>query len=178
MNTVDKTLTGLMSRNPTEITRVLEKAKNEHVPVTAFFPSLTFSAPLVLVDPRGGRIVLDRCRDERANQALLQRPRCAFHIEMAGWHVRFLGTNLPATSVLASIREWRPTHVGISTTMVFHLAAVRHLIGGIRREFGDRVAVVLGGAAYRVQPDAWKDLGGDAYAADLRAVQQLLAGTP
>jgi methanogenic corrinoid protein MtbC1 len=99
-------------------------------------------------------------------------------LEMAGWHVRFLGTNLPATSVLASIREWRPTHVGISTTMVFHLAAVRHLIGGIRREFADRVAVVLGGAAYRVQPDAWKDLGGDAYAADLRAVQQLLAGTP
>ena len=98
MNTVDKTLTGLMSRNPTEIARVLDKAKNEHAPVTAFFPDLTFSAPLVLVDPRGGRIVLDRSRDDRANRALLSRPRCAFHIELAGWHIEFVSAQPQAVS--------------------------------------------------------------------------------
>ena len=90
MNTVDKTITGLMSRNPTEIARVLDKARNQGVYLTAFFPNLTFQALLVHVDPRGGRIVMEKCADERANRILLARPRCAFHCDMAGWHVEFI----------------------------------------------------------------------------------------
>jgi flagellar brake protein len=79
-----------MSRSATEIGRVLEKVKNERVLVTAYFPKLTFQSLLVLVDPRGGRIVLDRSDAEAANRALLSRPRCTFHCEMAGWHVEFV----------------------------------------------------------------------------------------
>ena len=79
-----------MSRSATEIARVLDKIKNERVLVTAFFPNLTFQSPLYMVDPRGGRIVFDRSPNEEANRALLSRPRCAFHCEMAGWHVEFV----------------------------------------------------------------------------------------
>lgn len=79
-----------MSRNATEIARVLERAKREGVPATAFFPSLTFQAPLLLVDPKAGRIVLARSPEEAANAAVLARPRCTFHCEMAGWHVEFV----------------------------------------------------------------------------------------
>lgn len=79
-----------MSRSATEIARVLDKVKNERVPVTAYFPKLTFQSLLFLVDPKGGRIVLDRSDAEAANHALLSRPRCAFHCEMAGWHVEFV----------------------------------------------------------------------------------------
>jgi c-di-GMP-binding flagellar brake protein YcgR len=79
-----------MSRNATEIARVLERAKREGVPATAFFPNLTFQAPLLLVDPKAGRIVLARSPVEAANAAVLARPRCTFHCEMAGWHVEFV----------------------------------------------------------------------------------------
>lgn len=79
-----------MSRSATEIARVLERAKRERVPATAFFPNLTFQAPLLLVDPRAGRIVLGRCNVEAANAAVLARPRCTFHCEMSGWHVEFV----------------------------------------------------------------------------------------
>ena len=79
-----------MSRNAAEIARVLEKAKREGVAVKAYFPKLTFEAPLVLVDPKAGRLVLGRSAREAANQALLCRPRCAFHCEMAGWHIEFV----------------------------------------------------------------------------------------
>lgn len=79
-----------MSRSATEIARVLDKVKNERILVTAYFPSLTFQSPLCMVDPRGGRIVFDRSPNEEANRALLARPRCAFHCEMAGWHVEFV----------------------------------------------------------------------------------------
>jgi len=87
---LDKTQTGIMSRSPTEIARVLERAKGEGVPVTAFFPSFTFQAQLLLVDPRAGRIVMSRSPVEAANAAVLARPRCTFHCEMAGWHVEFV----------------------------------------------------------------------------------------
>jgi hypothetical protein len=90
VNAIDKTQTGLMSRSATEIARVLDKAKREGAPLTAFFPRLTFQAPLVHVDAKAGRILVERSPVEAANDAVLARPRCTFHCEMGGWHVEFV----------------------------------------------------------------------------------------
>jgi len=90
LSAVDKTQTGLMSRSASEIARVLEKARGEGVPVKAFFPSLIFEAELLHVDPKAGRIVIARSADEAANEAVLARPRCAFHCDLAGWHIEFV----------------------------------------------------------------------------------------
>jgi hypothetical protein len=79
-----------MSRSPAEIARVLAKAKAEGVNVCAFFPGFTFQAQFVLIDPRGGRIVMSRSPVAAANAAVLARPRCTFHCELAGWHVEFV----------------------------------------------------------------------------------------
>jgi flagellar brake protein len=79
-----------MSRAPAEIARVLQKAKAEGVAVCAFFPDFTFQARLAIIDPRAGRIVLTRSPLEAANAAVLSRPRCTFHCELAGWHVEFV----------------------------------------------------------------------------------------
>jgi hypothetical protein len=90
VSAVDKTQTGIMSRSAAEIGRVLAKAKQEGVPVAAYFPSLTFQAPLVHVDTKAGRILIARSPVEAANAAVLARPRCTFHCEMAGWHIEFV----------------------------------------------------------------------------------------
>jgi c-di-GMP-binding flagellar brake protein YcgR len=90
MNAVDRTQTGILSRSATEIGRVLAKAMKEGVPLNAYFPSATFQAPLVHVDPKAGRILIGRCRAEAANAAVLARPRCTFHCEMGGWHIEFV----------------------------------------------------------------------------------------
>jgi hypothetical protein len=83
-------VSGLLSRSAKEIARVLERAKAEGVSVCAFFPNLTFQAHLMIIDARAGRIVLTRSALEAANAAVLARPRCTFHCEMAGWHVEFV----------------------------------------------------------------------------------------
>jgi flagellar brake protein len=90
MTAVDKTQTGILSRSPTEIGRVLAKAMKEGVPLNAYFPNVTFQASLVHVDPKAGRILIGRCRAEAANAAVLARPRCTFHCEMGGWHIEFV----------------------------------------------------------------------------------------
>ena len=96
-------------------------------------------------------------------------------LETSGWNVRFLGTNLPATAILSAIGETSPTYVGVSITMLFNVAAARELIRAIKRDFGDRLRVMVGGAAFRSNPDLWRQVAADAFAPDLRGVQALLA---
>ena len=67
--------------------------------VCAFFPNLTFQAHMALIDPKGGRLVLTRSPLEAANAAVLARPRCTFHCEMAGWHVEFVAAEPRAVTV-------------------------------------------------------------------------------
>jgi methanogenic corrinoid protein MtbC1 len=97
-------------------------------------------------------------------------------LELAGWRVRFLGSNLPASSILSTIRETMPTHVGISATMLFNVAAVRQLIQAIRHEFNDRLRIFVGGAAFRTSPELWRQVAADGFASDLREVDALFHG--
>ena len=90
MSAASNTITGLMSRNPAEIARVLDKAKAAGVPVRVHFPGMTFESQIFLVDPANARVVFAWSAREAANQALLSRPRCTFHCEMAGWHIEFV----------------------------------------------------------------------------------------
>ena len=99
-------------------------------------------------------------------------------LEASGWKVRFLGTNLPASSILSSIRDETPSYVGISATLLFNVPAVRELIGAIRTEFSDRVRVVVGGAAFRANPELWRQVSADGFATDLRGVTSLLEERP
>jgi c-di-GMP-binding flagellar brake protein YcgR len=78
---------------------VLARAKAEGVGVYAFFPSFTFQAQLVHIDPRAGRILLSRSPVAVANAAVLARPRCTFHCEMAGWHVEFIAAEPRAVAL-------------------------------------------------------------------------------
>ena len=96
-------------------------------------------------------------------------------VEQSGWRVRFLGTNLPSSTILSAIREAAPTHVGISATMLFNVSAVHQIIQALRAEFGQRITVMVGGAAFRSRPDLWRQVAADAFASDLRGVQALLA---
>ena len=97
-------------------------------------------------------------------------------LESSGWRVHFLGTNLPASSILDVVRQSTPTHVGISATMLFNVPAVRHLVAAMRSEFADRVRIVVGGAAFKAVPHLWRQVAADGFAADLREVQSLLNG--
>lgn len=73
--------------------------------VTSYFPRLTFQSLLLVADAKAGAILLERSPIEEANEALLSRPRCSFHCEMAGWHIEFVAAqprsvSLPRRSVI------------------------------------------------------------------------------
>ena len=99
MSALSNTITGLMSRNAAEIARVLEKAKAAGVPLKVHFPGLVFESQLALVDAKGRRLIIERSAREAANEALLSRPRCTFHCEMAGWHIEFVAARPRAVAL-------------------------------------------------------------------------------
>lgn len=123
--------------------------------------------------PRGS-IVLTGVEGELHNIGLVM---VGDIFESSGWQVRFLGTHLPAVSILSAIRETKPTHVGISATILFNVGTVRQLIQRIRDEYGDRLTILVGGAAFRTTPDLWREVSADAFASDLRDVE-VLASAP
>ena len=97
-------------------------------------------------------------------------------MEIHGWEVRFLGTNLPHAGILRVIEEQRPDVVGISATMLFNLPRVRDLIEAVRAQPGPRPRIIVGGAAFRTAPGAWREVGADACGLDLEQAIELLCG--
>jgi len=94
-------------------------------------------------------------------------------MEANGWSVRFLGTNLPNTTILATIEDVVPKVLCISTTLVANLPSAAELIRDIRTKMEERAPrIVLGGAAYRFTPQFAQDIGAAEVILDLRQALQ------
>jgi methanogenic corrinoid protein MtbC1 len=90
-------------------------------------------------------------------------------MEANGWNVRFLGTNLPHSSVLATIEEISADILCISTTIVANLPSVVDLVQAVRGQLNRHVPkIVLGGAAYRSATQFAQDIGAAEVITDLR----------
>ena len=90
-------------------------------------------------------------------------------LEVKGWDVRFLGTNMPHQGILKAVEEHRADVVGISATMLFNLPKVIQIIDQLRVKFGaDDLKIIVGGASFRQVPQMYSEIGADGYAPDLK----------
>jgi MerR family transcriptional regulator, light-induced transcriptional regulator len=90
-------------------------------------------------------------------------------MEAKGWTVRFLGTNLPHASVLATVEEISADVLCISTTIVANLPSVVELVRVVRSKLSERAPkIVLGGAAYRLGTQFAREVGTTQAVTDLR----------
>lgn len=89
-------------------------------------------------------------------------------LECDGWDVRFLGTQMPPRDILVAIDEHQPKLLGLSATMLFNLHHVEGLIEDVRKTFGGKIVILVGGGAFCAQPDVWREIGADGFGRDLR----------
>jgi MerR family transcriptional regulator, light-induced transcriptional regulator len=76
---------------------------------------------------------------------------------------------VPHAGILGAIEEHRAQVLGISSTMLFNLPKVTALVAAVREKLADRAPrIVLGGGAFRLAPDLYKELGVEGFAPDLR----------
>lgn len=129
---------------------------------------------MLTVPPTRGRIVLTGVEGEEHQVGLSM---LADVLEVNGFEVRFLGTNLPRQSVVDVVRTLTPVVLGVSVTMPYNVGAVEHLVTDVRSQLGTRAPrVVVGGRAFAHAPELYKELGADAYARDLRDAVEVVEG--
>jgi methanogenic corrinoid protein MtbC1 len=96
-------------------------------------------------------------------------------LEAHGWDVRFLGTNVPTSSILRAIEQHRPDVLGLSLTMLTNTPQLRETVAGVRAQFRDRCPrIVAGGRAFRLTSTLWLDCRVDGVATDVRDALRLL----
>ena len=96
-------------------------------------------------------------------------------LDVQGYDVLFLGTNMPHTGIVQAIEEHDADILGVSATMLFNIPKVVELIKDVRAKLGERSPrMVLGGAAFRSLPSLTAELGAIGVASDIRAAVRML----
>ncbi len=96
-------------------------------------------------------------------------------LELAGWDVRFLGTDLPADAIVATVSSERPLLVGFSATLSTNVDSVAELIERTRAlgAASWKPYVIVGGQAFLDAGDLWRIVGADALGRDARSAVEL-----
>jgi methanogenic corrinoid protein MtbC1 len=87
--------------------------------------------------------------------------------EMEGWDTYYLGANCPTSAILQALSDRSADVLAVSATMTFHIRAVENLIAAVRAsEDVKAVKILVGGYPFNIEPELWKRVGADGYAAD------------
>ncbi|HEY9285608.1 MAG TPA: cobalamin-dependent protein [Pyrinomonadaceae bacterium] len=102
--------------------------------------------------------------------------------EMEGWDTYYLGANAPTPSILQAVADRKAHVLAVSATMTFHLRAVEELIAAARADGACRgVKIMVGGYPFALEPELWRRVGADFYAADaeqaVEAANRLCGGS-
>lgn len=90
-------------------------------------------------------------------------------LEMDGWRVRFLGTDMPHDGIVDAVAELGADVVGISATMLFNVPSVLDLVDRLRSgTLAKPPRILVGGSAFKGDPAMWTSVGADAFANDLK----------
>lgn len=95
-------------------------------------------------------------------------------MEMDGWDVTYLGTNIPAPELLAILKLHKPFLVALSVATIFNLDNAHQLIQRLKEEPETKdIKVMVGGLAFNSMPALWQDIGADGCAADANSATAL-----
>ncbi len=103
-------------------------------------------------------------------------------LEMEGWQVLCLGSDVPDTEIAAAADYFSVNVMMLSATLAQHLLAVEQTISAVRKLEGRQIPVMVGGLAYENTGDLWRRQGADGHAREfgeaVRLAGQLAARDP
>lgn len=121
--------------------------------------------PHIFNSERVGRRMVATCVSSELHEIGLRMVTDFF--EMEGWDTYYLGSNMPASSIITSIEEQHVDLLGISATMYFHVGAVRELIAEVRAsDAGRHIKILVGGYPFIATPGLAEKVGADGFGRD------------
>jgi methanogenic corrinoid protein MtbC1 len=94
-------------------------------------------------------------------------------LEMEGWNTIYLGANVPTSGIAAVLRDNQSDILAVSASMTFHIPAVREVIREVRMA-RPKTRILVGGYAFKIAPNLWRDVGADYWAKDASTAISLI----
>lgn len=92
-------------------------------------------------------------------------------LELDGWYVTYLGSNVPVQSAINAIEYKIPDIIVLSVTMPYHIEAAKNTISALKSHFGSKSPkIIVGGGAFLNCRDVCKETGADYYGVALEDV--------
>ena len=88
----------------------------------------------------------------------------AYLMELEGWRVIYLGSDVPRNNLPAAIHFFDADLVMLSLTLTSQLSGLADTVQEIRSTSENPVSIMVGGNAFRDAPESWKVMGADGYA--------------
>jgi methanogenic corrinoid protein MtbC1 len=96
-------------------------------------------------------------------------------LEMEGWNTIYLGANVPAGGIVDVLRDNHSNILAVSASMTFHIPAVREVIAAVRSARPE-TRILVGGYAFKIAPNLWRDVGADYWTKEAAAAISLIGG--
>lgn len=85
--------------------------------------------------------------------------------EMDEWSTHYLGANMPAASIVATVADRQADVLALSATMSYHIEEVAEIVGLLRTDERTKdVKVLVGGYTFNTAPTLWQRVGADGFA--------------
>jgi MerR family transcriptional regulator, light-induced transcriptional regulator len=96
-------------------------------------------------------------------------------LEMEGWNTIYLGANVPTAGIVAVLQDRSSNILAVSASMTFHISAVREVVTAVRAA-RPKTRILVGGYAFKVAPNLWRDVGADYCTKDASEAISLVEG--
>jgi methanogenic corrinoid protein MtbC1 len=96
-------------------------------------------------------------------------------LEMEGWNTIYLGANVPTAGIVDVLRDNHSDILAVSASMAFHIPAVREVIAAVRLA-SLATRILVGGYAFKIAPNLWRDVGADYCTKDASDAISLIGG--
>jgi MerR family transcriptional regulator, light-induced transcriptional regulator len=95
-------------------------------------------------------------------------------LEIEGWHVTYLGSNVPVQSLINAIEAEKPDVLAISVTIPHHIEASKNMITAIRNYFSRKSPkIIIGGSAFLTPGNVCEETGADYYGNKVEDIKKI-----
>ena len=156
----------------------------EHVRTSIIRTIIEFCYPYVVKERdakfggANGRKVLIGCPSEEYHE--IGARMVADYFTLLGFDVVFVGANTPQKEILDAIKHVKPEYIGISVTNFYNLVAANRLgeeLARIRKDNELDFKIIVGGNAFRSNPEAKEEIGADALIQTFQELKRFVEGS-
>jgi methylmalonyl-CoA mutase cobalamin-binding domain/chain len=127
--------------------------------------------PRLFAGDRTGRTLVATCVAGELHEIGVRM--VADFFEMAGWDTYYLGASTPPSDIVRALVDRNADLLAISSTMTWHVRAVRELIDATRESDAHGIRILVGGHPFNTSSELWRKFGADGYAADAKSAVAL-----